>query len=487
MTTTYIVNFYNPLTGDLVEMLDNRNIVQLTYERLVNDVGTFSVTCPGDSHLAERLNQVDMVAEVIRVNPTTRQREVEETYFCRYFECFQDEQNQEYIIVGGVQLLHLVKRRLILPEDDLTGAGGWSTKAAPAADVIYEFVRDQCVSPVLNTSRSFSGLSATTVSGTGGYVFERVQYENLFEVIQRCAVNGSIDFRIVRTTGMNFEFQCAALGNNLTSESNYGQNKSVVFSLERDNIVTPRMSFDYTNEENVCYVFGQGPENDREIVKTIGFDTGLSPWNSIESRTDSRNSEAGDYAGLVNSGNEYLQAHGLKKTFSFQLTEMERSAYYNVRWTLYDYVTAMYRGYSLDLRILGISVTLDEEGDKLDIVLSDPLSFADPTTVVALRRNRQHELEQSIDMLRATQKKVEQNLQRQIAYDSRSEVSGARPRITFTTQDAFIGDYYPKRGQMWWIINGRKPGEGVGAGTGIPAEWDGSNLISGYSGTAVTV
>jgi hypothetical protein len=45
------------------------------------------------------------------------------------------------------------------------------------------------------------------------------------------------------------------------------------------------------------------------------------------------------------------------------------------------------------------------------------------------------------------------------------------------------------RPELCWIANGRKAGEGVGAGTGVPAVWNPptSTWFSMFSGVAVTV
>lgn len=480
--TTYLVYFYHPTTGDLIDILDNDTIIRMDYERLVNATSTFTLTARGDSRLADYVRTLDMIAEVVRLNPTSRLYQVEETYMIRHFEIFQDDQFQDYVIVSGVSLMHLLQRRYILPEDDLTGAGGWSTKADVASTVIYEFVRDQAISPVLNTGRGFTGLTSSGELGLGSYVFERISYENLYEVVQRCAVNGHVDFRIARTTGLNFDFQVGVYGNDLTRHTNESNNTDmVIFELERDNIYTPQLTFDNREEQNVIYVFGQGPENDREIVKVVTISINDSPWNTIEARTDGRNNEIGDFQGLIVDGVAYAHDHARKIIFSFELSEQERLLYYRVRWSLYDTVTARYRDYEFDLRIMGIHVTLDENGDTVDIVLSEPELFVDPELAVMLERPRRSELEHGYKLIHAKLRKEEKQRRIQNDYSWRSEVAGARPRLTLAEATALT----KKIGQMFWITNGRKPGEGIGAGTGVPAEWDGSALISGYSGTAV--
>lgn len=483
--TTYMVNFYHPTTGDLLEMLDNTSIIQLTYERLANDISNFSITCMGESRLADVIPLVDMLAEVRRVNPTTQQIEVEETYLCRHFEMFQDENGQEFIIVAGFSLNHLLKRRLIIPEDDMTGAGGWSTKADLASTVIYEFVRDQAISPVLNTDRGFAGLTANVTLGVGGYIFQRLQYENLFEIVQQCAMQGNVDFRIVRTSGVEFEFQCGHFGTDYSRRSNEGlpNGRFVLFELPRDNIISPQLTFDHREEQNVCYVFGQGPENDREIVEVTSGTVNDSPWNTLEVKTDARNNEIGDYEGLVLDGQNHLQENAPITLLTFELSEMERFEYYNVRWSLYDTVSARYGGYETDLRIMGVNVTFDEKGDKIEVVLAEATTFVDPLIAVLLRRPSADELEQGLGLINARLRRQAKKENRDVNYLGRAEVAGARPRADYADID--LGQQ--RVGMMWWVRDGRKPGEGAGAGTGVPAEWDGTNLVSGYDGSPVVV
>lgn len=65
----------------------------------------------------------------------------------------------------------------------------------------------------------------------------------------------------------------------------------------------------------------------------------------------------------------------------------------------------------------------------------------------------------------------------------RAEVSGARVTINFVDLPA---TGYP--GQIYWVNDGRKPGEGAGNGTGVPASWNPATLtfISDYDQNTVT-
>lgn len=61
-------------------------------------------------------------------------------------------------------------------------------------------------------------------------------------------------------------------------------------------------------------------------------------------------------------------------------------------------------------------------------------------------------------------------LQKQVSATSqqpRSEYTGGIARLTVAELPAT-----GQAGQLFWVTNGRKSGEGVGAGTGVPAYWN---------------
>lgn len=481
--TVYTVHFYDPRNERVIEIFDNTTIISMEYERLVNDVANFTMTCRGESRLAGFIDAVDLVADVYRVNPKTNRPDLENTFLIRHMEIFQDADGQEFIIVAGYGAEHFLTRRLILPVDDHTGAGGWSSKAGPASTVIKEFVNDQCIEPLVNLDRFFRQFSIDVQEGVGGYVFQRVQYELLLEVVQECALRGNIDFR-VRHDGLGFfTFECANFGNDYTRSSQEPFSKFYMFNLDRGNILSPRMTFDRRDEKTVVYVFGQGPEIDREVVTVKSFARKDSMWNFIEDRTDARNNELGDYAGLYADGEFYIKDHAAKKILAFEISEVERVLYYNVRWSLWDLVTGSYKGVETDLRIMGIRVALDEKGDKIDVVLAEPSVFVDPEIAALLRAPGQDAIEAALGLLQARQKKQNRERRRNDIYSDRAEVAGARPRSAL----ADIDTANLRVGMMFWVTDGRKPGETAGNGTGVPAEWDGSDLISGYSGNPVVV
>lgn len=64
----------------------------------------------------------------------------------------------------------------------------------------------------------------------------------------------------------------------------------------------------------------------------------------------------------------------------------------------------------------------------------------------------------------------------------RAEVAGARVTIDFADLPAT-----GTPGQIYWVNDGRKPGEGMGAGTGVPASWNQATLtwISDYDQNTV--
>src|SRR6188474_3278525 len=128
-----------------------QRVINLTYTKVLNDVGTFQITIDANDKSAQHFGLLDMLVNVYRRNRPMGRLELDASYFARDWERLEDEDSgEEYIIFSGVSLEDLLKRRVIRPEDDPVNAGGFVTRAGSGDVVMRDFVLYQCITPAIN-------------------------------------------------------------------------------------------------------------------------------------------------------------------------------------------------------------------------------------------------------------------------------------------------------------------------------------------------
>lgn len=367
--------------GDQLDVIDASRWQNLEYSRVINDIGNVSITLDSSDRAANYRNKLDMLIEVYRRNkPSTDGGvfELEETFFNRFQNIFEDEAGREWVIITGLSLEHLLSRRVIVVEDDPTGAGGYSTKAGYPDAVMTEFVDNQFINPAVNAQRIAPQFTAAPVGNLGlSTTFERVTTENVLDILKRIAFASNIDFEVIRTNGANLMFHCLVKGTNKTKSANYPSMPYLFYDPKRGNIISPSLIVDRRTEITFVYVQGQGIEEDREVLPVPGSTMTDSIWNRIEANTDARNIEddANQTDGLIAAGMDYLRQNGIQTDFSFEPDLTAPQGRYNLDWFLGDIVTGSYQGYEKNMRITEIKVTVNAEGETIEPVLTEPLNL----------------------------------------------------------------------------------------------------------------
>lgn len=356
-------------TGTQIAVLDMSRIQSLAYSRVLNGHGQFSMTMSIDDPVFDYLDTLDLIVEIYRQNIYTRDLRVEATYFSRFYNIFENEDGQEFVIIAGNECTELLSTRIIRIEDDPNNAGGYVTYFGAADTVMRELVLYQCVTPANDSARAIPGFSVAAVSGVGYPVFPRESYTVLLDVLKNLAYKGNVDFRVTRLTGASFVFEALPIGTDRTYTNNYPSDPYILFDPKRGNLFTPNLMIDRKDEKTFCYVMGQGLEDERYIFPVNVSSIGDSPFNRREVTTDARNQEDDQTDGLIAAGLETLNDQGTKTEFSFVPDLNAPQGAYNIHWFLGDKVTAMYRNYQQDLRIIQVDVQVDGEGESVSPVL----------------------------------------------------------------------------------------------------------------------
>lgn len=249
----YQLTVRNPADGTVRIVLDGTAFDDCRYSRALNDVGVFAMTLPSDPDWPA-IFTVDALIDVERTSPLTGYLQTEETYLARLSHRFR-EGDQERYVVGGLSLNHLLARRVVDPDDDPAAAGGFSTKAGPADDILHDYADEQCANPI-NSLRAFPNFSVAASTSVGAAAGRRLRYELLLEVFQDVANQSNVDFIITRLIDNVLRLTIAPIGADRTRTRNYPFAPFVELTPQRGNLGEPSLLFDRKREQNYVYALG---------------------------------------------------------------------------------------------------------------------------------------------------------------------------------------------------------------------------------------
>lgn len=364
---TYQISVYSATTGAVVAVLDSTSFDDLRYSRALNDIGALAMTLPYDPQWAT-VFALDNLIEVERTSPLTGTLQVEETYLTRLTHQFR-EGDDERFIVGGLSLNHLLSRRLIDPADDPAAAGGYSTKAGPADDVMIQYVREQCGDLCATAVRKFPNFTVQTTLSVGSSIGRRLRYDNLFETCQDIASRGGVDFIINRLITNQLRMVVAPIGSDKSRTRNYPGGQFVQLDPQRGNLSDPSLLFDRKKEQNYVYALGQGPGDTRIVSKLEGLGNFDSPYNRIEFTADVRTANRGDATTLATGARAALYDKQANKEFTFKPTGQEPGNLYRLDFDVGDILTCVYGDVSIDLRVRQVEISLTSDNEEISITV----------------------------------------------------------------------------------------------------------------------
>lgn len=358
----YQLSVRDPFTGAVRIVLDGSAFDDCRYSRALNDVGVFAMTLPSDPDWPA-IFTLDALVEIERTSPITGLLQVEETYLVRLTHRFR-EGNEERFVVGGLSLNHLLGRRVVDPADDPLAAGGYSTKAGPADDILVSYATEQCGSSA-SAVRRFPNLTIAVSNSVGALAGRRLRYENLLEIFQDVANQSNVDFLITRITSNVLRLTVAPIGTDRTRSRNYPFAPFVELNPTRGNLSDPSLLSDRKKEQNYVYALGQGPGDQRIVLKLEGEDNYLTPYNRIEFTADVRMAERGDTTTLRTGARSALYEKQAQKEFTFKPTGAEPGNIYRQDWDVGDSLTCVWDDEAIDLRVREVEISLDSGGETI--------------------------------------------------------------------------------------------------------------------------
>lgn len=365
----YQIVIMSPVDGSVKTVLDGAAFDDMKYSRALNDVGIFAGTLPYNDTWLD-IFSLDSLIEIQRTSPLTGHLQTEETYFSRLTHHFRNG-DEEKFVVGGLSLNHLLARRIIDPADDPLSAGGYSTKAGAADDILHDYADEQC-GTAASAIRQFPNFSVAPSGSVGAGAGRRLRYENLLKIFQDVTNQSNIDFIITRITSNFLRLTIAPIGTDKSRTRNYPFAPFVELNPLRGNLSDPSLLFDRKAEQNYVYALAQGPGESRIVTRMGGSEIGDSPYNRIEFTTDIRSAERGDNTTVLTSARAALYEKQPQKEFTFHPTGTEAGATYRNDWDIGDLVTCTFGNDSFDLRIRGVEINLSPDNEEISVTVVPP-------------------------------------------------------------------------------------------------------------------
>lgn len=362
MLPDYQFTIRNPVDGSVRVVLDGSAFDDVKYSRALNDVGIFAGTLPSDPDWPDVFT-LDALIDVERTSPLTGFLQLEDTYLTRLTHRYR-EGDQERFVVGALSLNHLLARRIVDPADDPLAAGGYSTKAGPADDILVAYANEQCGASA-SAIRQFPNFSVAVSTSVGSTAGRRLRYENLLEVFQDVCNQSNVDFIVSRLSASNLRLTVLPIGTDKTRSRNYPLAPFVELNPNRGNLSDPSMLLDRKKEQNYVYALGQGPGENRILTKLQGEGNNDSPYNRIEFTADIRTAERGDSQTIITGARAALYDKNPKLEFTFKPTGAEPGNIYRLDWDVGDTVTCAWDDVALDLRVREVEITLDDSGETI--------------------------------------------------------------------------------------------------------------------------
>ncbi|HDK7179740.1 TPA: siphovirus ReqiPepy6 Gp37-like family protein [Clostridium botulinum] len=286
----------------------------------------------------------------------------------REFNYQQGGENTDLLLIKGITLQGLTKRRRIVPpvgQDFDSCIGNQET-------IIKYFVDKNCINP-LDSKRKIDNLILAEDKKRGNEDRWRGSYENLADKLQTIGEYSKLGWNISLDHKQKKFIFDVMQGRNLTVNQN--TNPPVIFRSDFNNIFTRHYIESIINSSNVAYT---GTREDKDkIVLQIGEATG---FERIETFVDCNSDDVEE---INQTGKAKLQEFKEIKTFNLDVNPLETFVY-EKDYDLGDIVTIQDRKLkiTMDSQITEIQEQYGKEGLKLKVTFGSSI----PTLLTAIKR-----------------------------------------------------------------------------------------------------
>lgn len=322
---------------------------QLSYQRILNGVGTLMFDLDSDHDAIDDLEQ-DGQVEVWRRDPDNNI-----DWYCDFYGLFvneirsADDDGNTLFRAECPDQMDFIKREYVLWYANTANKSFFDNK--PAETILKTLATYNITSSATtgNGRLYTTDIANITVSadGAGGnsLTFYCAQ-QNLLEAMQDVAKTGDRDFYLTKTGAQSWRFDTAQyLGTD--------RHSSVIFALNFGNMSNPVLNRNRLNEITVVVVGGQGEESARTFVKRTGTNYN-STYNSKVLFYPA--TEYSTVAGLNAAGDTKLEELRAKDDLTWTILQSP-GCLYGYHYFFGDVVTGYFQGVTASKQITKVTVT----------------------------------------------------------------------------------------------------------------------------------
>jgi len=320
----------------------------------LNGIGELVVTVPLKNKRSDYFKQ-NGICEVWRSLNGTPRLEGNRIWRLRRYDDYYDNKRRRWAEMHFLDDNDLLDTRII---ESFEG-----TNAGTALIAADDYMKT-CVSEQNDSSRANGNLTiaasttqAATVSRITGY---NNLYETLVNIHKATQAVVPVFFDCVRTSTTTSEFRTFYGQRGTNRGASSGQ--PLVISMEAGNMVEPRLTYDWRQEVNFVYAFGQGEGSSR----TVATYPASYPSNGAllrESAIDARNVVVGDTAELTQAAKVEYEKRLTRPRFSCNIQDTPEFRY-SRDFSYGDVLVANYHNHSFDVHVSVIKMEVNNKGKE---------------------------------------------------------------------------------------------------------------------------
>lgn len=361
-------------SGSVVAIFDNFKSLKVT--RVVNDVGSFTITFVDNDDPRFDMFETDGQFELWRSVPGCDLAWYREfSGMIRRFVRSVKEDGSKEFIASGFDYNHLLARRVIAYKDGTV----FSVKDDYAEDCMKEFVEENCGPSANDVSRIrngvFTGFTVEAESAAHDETPEwsgSVSFQNLLDVLQEVSNFSLGGVPTTRAVYFGVEDNGVAqfIFRTYLDQPGTDRTSTVFFGIALGNMASLDLDIDRSTEANAVIVLGQGEGSTRTVIaRENSTDGDDSAWNDIEiSRPASLNEFSYQ---LEDFGDSLLQENQKRELFNTKPLQTP-STLYGKHYFLGDLVTVRHGTTDYSKMIIKVDISAEpSKGEDVDIDFED--------------------------------------------------------------------------------------------------------------------
>jgi hypothetical protein len=360
-------------TPDGEQLAKLEHLIDWEFVRVANDVGWFTVRA---SDLDRRLLSVDNLLEFYRT-PVGASPVLMGVGFLRTWEYQEGEAGAMLVTLSGPDQVDLLNRRIVAyVEETAMWQKGPDYADDLMKDVVSENMGPTSTDPWYGRGREYpaSHFSIAPKEHLGRDTCQMtIQFRSVLAVLQDMANYSawpsSADAFVGKPVWFDLDYVGPAQFVFRTWVPNRGIDRTLgtgiaplVFSREAGNLSTPRLRYEYSEEENIVYGLGQGEGADRMVDPENDVPRErLSIWNLREGVVPA--TEETDLLGVAKRAYSEMQAMRPRIVFEGQLVDTPNTRF-GVDWGYGDIVAVRFQGMEFDGRVETFDYRLETDGSE---------------------------------------------------------------------------------------------------------------------------